>query len=234
MMEQNEPGNVLLIETFYTWDNGSTMHAKKIFIQWILYSSLFFWVGMLKAQEPGSKDWHLVKQKNGIEVFTAPGGHDGLKLIKVIAEMNGSLQKVKEVFTNIPIQAEWVYATRKSYLVKKMDENRMLYYNETGLPWPASNRDVVIHMVMKEDPPLKSLQIRQEAEPGTLPVRKGLVRVQHLSGHWTFTETGNNKLKAIYFLDVDPGGSLPAWVVNLFIAKGPYETFVKLQQLLNE
>jgi hypothetical protein len=209
------------------------MHVKKIIIQWVLCSALFLCLGWLKAQVPGSKNWHLVKQKNGIEVFTAPGGHDGLKLIKVTAQMSGSLQRVKEVFTNIPIQEEWVYATRKSYLVKKLDENSMLYYNETGLPWPASNRDVVIRMVLEEDPSFKSLQIRQEAVTGTLPARKGLVRVQHLSGHWEFTETGNNKLKAIYFLDVDPGGSLPAWVVNLFIAKGPYETFVKLQQLLN-
>ncbi|SHE34931.1 START domain-containing protein [Flavisolibacter ginsengisoli DSM 18119] len=209
------------------------MHVKKIIIQWILCSLLFLCFGCLKAQISERKDWHLVKQKNGIEVFTASGGHDGVKLIKVIAEMNGSLQRVKEIFTNIPLQESWVFATKKSYLVKKLDENSMLYYNETGLPWPASNRDVVIRMVIEKDASHKSLQIRQEAEPGNLPVNKGLVRVQHLSGHWIFTETGNNKLKTVYFLDVDPGGSLPAWVVNLFIAKGPYETFVKLQRLLN-
>jgi hypothetical protein len=209
------------------------MHVKKIIIQWILCSLLFLCFGWLNAQVPGAKDWHQVKQKNGIEVFTASGGHDGVKLIKVIAEMNGSLQRVKEIFTNIPLQESWVFGTRKSYLVKKMDENNMLYYNETGLPWPANNRDVVIRMVIEEDSSHKSLQITQEAEPGALPVSKGLVRVQHLSGHWVFTETGKNKLKAVYFLDVDPGGSLPAWIVNLFMAKGPYETFVKLQQLLN-
>ena len=118
-------------------------------------------------------------------------------------------------------------------MVKKPDENNIFYYNETGLPWPASNRDVVVRMNLEADPSHKSLQITQEADPGAFPVTKGLVRVQHLSGHWIFTETGNNKLKAVYFLDVDPGGSLPAWIVNLFIAKGPYETFVKLQQHLN-
>jgi DNA repair exonuclease SbcCD nuclease subunit len=209
------------------------MHVKKLIIQGVFCSSLFLCFGWLNAQVPGAKDWHLVKQKNGIEVFTAPGGHDGLKQIKVMAEMSGSLQRVKEIFSNIPLQESWVFATRKSYLVKKPDENSMLYYNETGLPWPASNRDVVIRMVIEKDASHKSVQIRQEAEPGTLPVHKGLVRVQHLFGLWDFTENGNNKLKAVYFLDVDPGGSLPAWIVNLFMAKGPYETFVKLQQLLN-
>jgi hypothetical protein len=209
------------------------MRVKKMIAQWIICSSLLLCNGYIKAQVLESKDWKLVKQKNGIGVYTAPGGHDGLKLIKVTAEMTGSLQGVKQLFTNIPIQKEWVYGTRKSYLVKKQDENSLLYYNETGLPWPANNRDVVIRMVMEEDPPLKSLVIRQESEKGSFPANKGVVHVQHLSGKWIFTETGNKKLKAVYYLDIDPGGSLPAWVVNLFITKGPYETFVKMQQLLN-
>jgi hypothetical protein len=210
------------------------MCVKKLIPQWILCGSLLFGYGCINAQVLESKDWKLAKQKNSIGVYTAPGGHDGLKLIKVTAEMTGSLQKVKQIFTDISIQKEWVYGTRKSYLVKKQDENSQLYYNETGLPWPANNRDVVIHMVMEEDPALKSLVIRQESEKGSFPANKGVVRVQHLSGKWIFTETGNKKLKAVYYLDIDPGGSLPAWVVNLFITKGPYETFIKLQQLLNE
>jgi DNA repair exonuclease SbcCD nuclease subunit len=202
--------------------------------QWAFCCSLLLCFVCTKAQVPEQKDWHLSKQKNGIEVYTAPGGHDGLKLIKVSADMSGSLQKVKQIFTDIPNQIEWVYGTRKAYLVKKQDENNLFYYNETGLPWPANNRDVVIRMVMEEGPALKSLVIRQESEKGTFPANKGVVHVQHLSGKWIFTETGNKKLKAVYYLDIDPGGSLPAWIVNLFIAKGPYETFVKLQQLLKE
>jgi hypothetical protein len=223
-----------LIETFVYIDEGNAMRVKKMIAQWIICSLLLLCNGYIQGQVLESKDWKLVKQKNGIGVYTSPGGHDGLKLIKATAEITGSLQRVKQIFTDISIQKEWVYGTRKSYLVKKQDENSLLYYNETGLPWPANNRDVVIRMVMEEGPALKSLVIRQESEKSTFPANKGLVRVQHLSGKWIFTETGNKKLKAVYYLDIDPGGSLPAWIVNLFIAKGPYETFVKLQQLLKE
>ncbi|HJW16900.1 MAG TPA: START domain-containing protein [Flavisolibacter sp.] len=208
------------------------MFENRMAVQWFLCSSLLLCFLCTKAQVPDLKDWHLVKQKNGIEVYTAPGGHDGLKLIKVSAEMTGSIERVKQIFSDIPSQQEWVYGTRKAYLVKKQDENTLLYYNETGLPWPASNRDVVIQMVLETEPGLKSLVVRQEAEPGSVPANKGLVRVQHLSGLWRFTETGNNKLKATYSLNIDPGGSLPAFVVNMFIAKGPYETFLRLQQLM--
>jgi hypothetical protein len=208
------------------------MLENRMTFQWFSCCSLLLFFLCTKAQVPDLKDSHLVKHKNGIEVYTATGGHGGLKLIKVSAEMTGSLERVKQIFTDIASQPEWVYGTRKAYLVKKQDENNLLYYNETGLPWPASNRDVVIRMMLETEPGLKKLVVRQEAEPGSVPANKGLVRVEHLSGLWRFTETGNNKLKATYSIDIDPGGSLPAFVVNMFVAKGPYETFIKLQQLL--
>ena len=39
---------------------------------------------------------------------------------------------------------------------------------------------------------------------------------------------GNSMLKADYFIQVDPGGQIPAWVVNLVSTQGPYETFKNL------
>jgi hypothetical protein len=37
-------------------------------------------------------------------------------------------------------------------------------------------------------------------------------------------------IKAEYTLYADPGGSVPAWLVNLFIADGPLESFQKLKE----
>jgi len=37
-------------------------------------------------------------------------------------------------------------------------------------------------------------------------------------------------VKIEYELQVDPGGKVPAWLVNMFATKGPFETFKKLQQ----
>ena len=41
-------------------------------------------------------------------------------------------------------------------------------------------------------------------------------------------------LKVSYFLNVDPGGSIPAWLVNLAVAEGPYESFRNLKRQLSE
>jgi len=33
---------------------------------------------------------------------------------------------------------------------------------------------------------------------------------------------------------VDPSGSIPAWIVNAFAVKGPFETFSKLGDFLKQ
>jgi hypothetical protein len=202
----------------------------KRIISCIVIGTLVIGLTKAQAQIPSRLNWHLAKQKEGIEVYTAPVENSGRKYIKVNAGLTGSLQDVKEVFQDIGRQKAWVYGTRKSYLVKKVDDKHLLYYNETNLPWPVSNRDVVIRMKLVEGPDRHSLAITQAAEPNAVPLNKGIVRVSHLSGYWQFREEGAGKLHAEYFLDVDPAGSLPNWVVNLFITKGPYETFVKLRE----
>jgi hypothetical protein len=174
----------------------------------------------------------LVKQGEGIQVYTAAVGTTGRKYIKVTAALTGTLEQVKTVFRNIAQQKAWVYGTKQSYLLERTTENNLLYYNETALPWPVSNRDVAIHMQLIEDSLRQVLVITQQGMANAAPVHKGIVRVPHLVGHWEFRNEGNSKLQAVYLLDIDPGGSVPLWLVNLFVAKGPYETFVKLQQQL--
>lgn len=176
--------------------------------------------------------WHLIKDKNNIQVYTATSDSTRLKHIKVVALLNGTVEKVIPVFLDVPRQKDWVYATKKAYIIKKITDTELLYYVETSLPWPISNRDIAIRMKILPNKNNNILTITTVGEPGAIPGNKGLVRVPQFTGNWTFTPAGNNKIKIEYFLFVDPGGSLPAWIVNMFIGKGPYETFNKLADLL--
>lgn len=195
-------------------------------------SALWLCVGTVAAQPPSVTSWHLVKESAGIEVYTAQVPSSGRKYIKVSADLEGTLEGVKNLFRDIDRQSSWVYNTRRAYLVAQTDAGHLLYYNHTRLPWPASDRDVVIRMQLEEDPTRHNLVIIQEAVRSAIPAVKGIIRVTHLKGYWQFREQSKGELQVVYYLDVDPGGSIPAWVVNLFIAKGPYETFVKLRELV--
>jgi hypothetical protein len=41
-------------------------------------------------------------------------------------------------------------------------------------------------------------------------------------------------INIIYIFEAEPGGSLPAWLANMFADKGPYESFKNLSELLKK
>jgi hypothetical protein len=63
-----------------------------------------------------------------------------------------------------------------------------------------------------------------------LPEQTGLVRVKNAKAQWKFIPITDGKVKAEYELYFDPAGDVPAWVINAFIANGPYESMVKLRE----
>jgi hypothetical protein len=87
-------------------------------------------------------------------------------------------------------------------------------------------------MLINENTTGNTLKITTVGEPDTAPVQKEKIRVPQFRGVWDAEAVEDGKLRIEYTLDLDPGGSLPAGIVNLFVAKGPYETFINLSRLL--
>jgi hypothetical protein len=76
--------------------------------------------------------------------------------------------------------------------------------------------------------------VKASAIDGYVPKDKKKVRIKFSDVNWTVTPAGANTLNIEYVAQADPGGSIPAWVSNMFITKGPYETFKLLRTALKE
>jgi hypothetical protein len=195
----------------------------------LLFAGIFS--SILAAAPP---NWQLVKNNGGIKVYTADSETSAYKLIKTVSVFDGNQEKLISIFRDVDNQKKWVFGTRRSYLIKKINENELLYYVETALPWPAKNRDATIRMKIDNNNTDNILTITTVGEPDVIPVNKGIIRVPQIIGKWEIKMVGKDKISIDYFLDIDPGGALPAWIINLFITKGPYETFSNLAELLKE
>lgn len=175
--------------------------------------------------------WNLVKENGGIKVYTADSESSPVNAVKVEATVKGTCQKLVSVLLAIEKQPQWVYATSQAYLIRKISENELLYYVETALPWPAKNRDAVIRMNIVENTVAKA-RITTVGEPDAIAGKSGKMRVSQFSGIWEAVAVDNKHIHIVYELNLNPGGSLPAGIVNIFVSKGPYETFANLSQLL--
>jgi len=191
-----------------------------------------FFLLIISAQVFSQGQWELTKDKNGIKVYTATDATSKFKDIKVEAIVPGTIQKLSTILMNVGKTKSWVYSTKDSYIIKKINDNELLYYSETALPWPVSNRDIPIKMILKPDLKNNGLKVYADGVPNAIPEKKGIVRIPYFNAFWDVKSIGNNKLNITYIVKMDPGGSVPASVTNMFISKGPYETFNNLSDLL--
>lgn len=175
--------------------------------------------------------WKLVRDKNGIRVYTASIEKSKFKSIKVQTVLDGTIDKLMHILGDISKHPEWVYKAKSATIVKQINPYEFIYYTETTLPWPASNRDAIIHLTMIPDTLRQTLNISAFSEPDLMEKKKGLVRIPYTNAKWHVTES-NNQITVDYVFEVDPGGDLPAWLVNMLADKGPFESFYKLKMKL--
>jgi len=181
-----------------------------------------------------AQNWELSRDENNIRVYKGHNDASKYKIVKVEAEMTGSLTKLMSILTNVANNKAWVYHTKESHVIKVISENELLYYSETYLPWPCSNRDIVIRLHYHLDTIRNILKVTATGEPNAAPEVSGKVRVPKLHDDLTAKYIGRNKISIIYFLEINPGGNISPAISNMFVTKGPFETFNNLSKLLNK
>ena len=182
----------------------------------------------------GQYNWQLSKAKDGISVYQSAVKYSSYKSIKVECTLEGDYDKLIAVLNNVSGQKEWVYNNKTAYIIKRIDSHELYYYTETSLPWPMSNRDAVVHLKMDKDSLNRFLNITSVSVPEYIAEKSGKVRVTRSSVSWNVTMPTAKTISIIYIFEADPGGSLPAWVANMFADKGPYESFKKLGEILKK
>jgi len=191
---------------------------------------LFLLVFLFPVDHMEQRNWELKVNKDGIKIYMRPSADSPVKELKVECTLQASLTQVVAVLLDVNATGEWVYETKSATLLKKVSPSELYYYSEVNVPWPASNRDFVAHIKVKQDPHTKIVTIDAPNTPDMVPRKEDVVRITQATGKWILVPAGEKLVKVEYYLQVDPGGSLPAWLVNMFATKGPHESFKKLKK----
>jgi len=181
------------------------------------------------AQPP---KWQLAKNDNGIKIYTRRLQNEKFKEVRAIFELNATEEQLMGVLRDISHHNKWSYGTKKTYVISKKGTDTIIYYSEVALPWPLSNRDLVIELTFKKDTVNSVLHIQAKSIPGIVPRYPDLVRVPYSFAIWEVTPLATRRLEIEYILSADPGGALPAWLVNLGATTGPGNSFRKLKAII--
>jgi hypothetical protein len=182
---------------------------------------------------PGSlfaqKNWVLRKDKEGIKISTRQSDRSKFNDIKVEMDLPGTIFQLAAILTDVNKYTQWAYSTSKSMFIKRITPNKLVYYSEFVAPWPAMNRDLYAVMEITTDSIHHLLKVISVGEHDYQPPKLDLVRIPYSKGLWYTTTVSENVIHLIYVVELDPGGSVPAWIVNIFSTKAPLETFKNLK-----
>lgn len=173
----------------------------------------------------------LKKDEDGIKVFTCDESDSKFKSLRVETSFSGtSLDQLKAFLLDAKNYVKWQYNMIESKMLDSLNEHEIVVRSVVHAPWPVTNREMITHVnVSPTDHP--DIQIIVKSIPSEYPLEKGLVRVPFSEAKWNVKKVGD-ELVIQYSLSLDPGGSVPAWLVNIAMTEGPYTTFKNLKNQL--
>lgn len=177
----------------------------------------------------GGTDWVLKTQKDGINIYSRHSDISKFNDLMIEMDLPGTVSQLSNILMDFEKYPEWAYGTKSAVLVKRINDNEAIYYSEVGAPWPASNRDFYANVKVRLNADSGSLHVVSTGIKNYMPEKKNLVRIPMSNGTWNISTKSGKVMHLQYILQLDPGGSIPGWILNMFATKGPIETFENLK-----
>lgn len=182
----------------------------------------------LEAQEK----WELAKEKDNITVYTKDTEGSRIKSYKTVAILDCAVDDLIPVYMDAERFTEWVFHCPESREIAR-ENDTLVYYSIYSMPFPFKDRDLVARRVKRTNPD-GSVSFDVNQIEGVLDNNDDYVRIPAYEERSTLIPLDNEKVKVVSEGFFDPGGSLPSWLLNMFIADGPVETFINLRELVAE
>ncbi|MCA6079211.1 START domain-containing protein [Fulvivirga sedimenti] len=180
---------------------------------------------LLSFQE---NEWRLDKDKNEIQVYTREVEGFPIRQFRASSQTSAPLEAIEQLFREISDYPSWMPDVSGSQLLEQPADNAYIYYLQIDSPFPVQDRDLVARMTF-EYLSENVLRITYENLPDHYPAQSRHTRITYFKGYWEFTRAEGQTIIQNQFLS-DPGGSVPSWVVNSFMASNPYNTVLALKK----
>ena len=187
-------------------------------------------LGLLFAiqQSYAQKKNHLALDKDGIKIYLTKLDTTPFKEYKAVMMVKANIDSVAKQILDIKSLQKWNFKTRKSELIRKVSDTSWIFYMNHHLGWPVQDRDHVSKVTLiKKD---KEQTITIFPANNVLKEKDGIVRLTNFKGFWYLKKISEDETLVMQQIYGNPGGSIPAFMVNMVVTKGPFESFKELRK----
>lgn len=181
-------------------------------------------------------DWSLARDRDGIKVWTRDVPGHPIRAFKAVMVVQSSLTGLVNLVLDTDSASRWVYRTDRIELIRRdVESGSFVIRAETDFPWPLNNRDVVVAGRIEQDEKTGAVTIQSYSlPPDAYPEVAGFVRMPDMEGTWLFRPLGTGSVEVTMVGRANPGGNVPAGIVNLIIHETPYRTLQGMRRLVAE
>lgn len=180
-------------------------------------------------QQDNRLAWELVRDENNIQVYTVESGSSEIIKAKAVAVISSPLDDIKQILDNVEQRHEWVPYLLRSRIVETRSEVENIEYALFAAPWPASDRDFIYSVQVREYSPAHLLYVMKSIEMASVPENNSIVRAELFESIYSLTAIEKNTTKVEVIFHTDPKGWLPGWIVNIIQKALPYKIMKNLR-----
>jgi hypothetical protein len=185
-------------------------------------------------------EWELVKQKDGITVYTRSVEGSGFFAFKGETVVEGSVDALVAVLYDTPGAPAWLHQCRFGMTLEEVSFEENYIFQIYDLPFPASNREVVLHTHLSlaegsavlETTEANGFCDSQPVERCRYVEEVDLTRIEKSRGRYLFVTEENNRTRVVWQQYIEPGGYLPDWLVNALLVDIPFNSLSRLRELV--
>jgi len=187
-------------------------------------------------------EWELVKEAEGIRVYTR--SVDGSAFLEFRGEtvVEGSVDALVAVLYDTSNAPAWLWTCSFGMTLEEVRFEENYIFQTYDLPFPVSNRKVVLHSMLSSSEEGVRLDTREsKGYCDKHPLKRcgvvnsyDLMEIERSRGHYLFTAVGENRTKVVWQQHIEPGGTIPGWLANLLVVDIPYHSLSRLRELVQQ
>lgn len=195
---------------------------------WIPLTLIVFFIIM--AKDLYGQPWVFIKEKDGIKIFTRKELNSSLKSFKGETTFQAKVEKLCLLLGNGK-NFDWWGKDIRGIKVLAHQENKFIqYYLIYSVPWPFSDRDLLVEATITEDPVTGERTYFAKPLLNVIPDAPDLVRVKKYWQKWSVRPMENGYVHVLLEGFVDPGGYIPSWLYNMVITDKPFTVMRALRE----
>ncbi len=204
-------------------------HAIPPFLPYmiVLIATFVLSCGSLVAEEG---EWHFVHGTEGIKVHKRIKAGSNFLEFKAIGNLHGEITKYMNVLLDTDKMPDWAPQCLEAQNIEIINEKEVIIYVACNGIWPIVDRDYVAKRTVISDPKMTTVRINIDlTENPNVPISNNRIHIPHLQCYWILKRIDSAHTQVKLHAFVDPGGRLPAWLVNWGYRRIPYRFLKNLE-----